>query len=266
MNFLHSSEIYGGGHAESIIGTAIKGRRDRFVIATKVRPLAENPDEAAATGRILEACEGSLRRLQTDYIDVYQLHTHPHPKTLDAVMGTMKRLRSEGKIRWVGISSTNAKGIKGLAETGILTAVMVGYNLMSRDGEATLRLAEAENLGAVVLSPLASGALIGRFFDGPPDLDPMDKRYEQFTSEKAVKAFKKLSELGFLSENGGPTVAQAALRFAIDGAGVTSVLVDAQRPGEIEENAGAAAVQPLAEDQRSQALAIADEAQSLWSG
>ena len=107
VNLLDSAEGYGEGHSEEVIGKALRGRRDRFVIATKVRPEQGDPDEEKARQRILEGCEGSLKRLQTDYIDVYQLHAVPHENTRPIVMETLAELKQQGKIRWFGISSND---------------------------------------------------------------------------------------------------------------------------------------------------------------
>ena len=108
VNLLDSAERYGDGHSEEVIGRAAKGRRDRFVIATKVRLLTNDPDEDGDRNRIVEACEGSLRRLQTDYIDVYQLHAVPHENTMAAVMDTLAQLK-KGRSAGLGSPPTMQK-------------------------------------------------------------------------------------------------------------------------------------------------------------
>ena len=150
---------------------------------------------------------------------------------------------------------------------GELAAMVVGYSMMSRNLEGTLQFAEEENIGTMIASPLASGVLTGRWFDEYPDFPSYDSRYNGFKDKnKTMKAFRKLSELRFLTENGKRTVAQAALRFILDTGGVTSVIPGALRPAEIEEDAGAADVPPLTPEERERAVKIADEASRIWKG
>ncbi|MDA0748996.1 MAG: aldo/keto reductase, partial [bacterium] len=154
VNLLDTAPTYGDGHSEEVLGKALKGRRDRFVLATKARPITDDPDEEKARRNILELCEGSLRRLQTDHIDVYQLHAVPHEATMGAVMETLAELKKQGKIRWFGISTNDVDAIRKLLGLGEISVVQVGYNLLSRSGEEALRLAKAENLGSLIRVPL----------------------------------------------------------------------------------------------------------------
>ena len=179
-------------------------------------------------------------------------------------MTEYRKLQQEGKVRYVVISSSNADGVRALKGHGDLVAIMVGHDMMSPIKRETLQLAEEENLGVVILGALASGFLSGRWFGKVSDIDPLDKRYDSFTSSAAVAALRKLKELEFLTAGGGRAMAQAAVRFVLDTPGVTSVLNGALRPGEIEQTVGALDVPPLTGDERSRALAIAAEANKLW--
>ena len=267
VNLVDTAEIYGDGHSESIIGLAVKGRRDRWVISTKVRGFyTDVPDFDHTRRRIVEACEGGLRRLQSDYIDVFLLHNRPHEETLPIAMETIAQLKKEGKIRWSGISYTAARdseSIRRLVEMG--EVAVVGYNMMSRNDDR-LQFAKEENIGTMIASPLNSGVLSGRWFEDLSSLDPTDRRYEKYASPQGRAALQRLSELRFLTASGERTMTQAALRFILDTDGVTSVIPGALRPSEIEENAGAAQVPPLTDEERSRAIAIADEAGSIWQG
>ena len=258
VNLLDSAEGYGEGHSEEVIGKALRGRRDRFVIATKVRPDRDDPDEERARQRILEACEESLKRLQTDYIDVYQLHAVPHEQTMAVVMKTLADLKQQGKIRWFGISTNDTEAIRKLLTLGEIAMLQVGYNLLNRSGEEALRLAKAENLGTLIRIPLASGALSGKYFVDRK-LDDGDRRTERFTSEKAEATFKKLSELLFLTERTNRTMVQAALRFILDTKGVTAAIPGAKNRKQLGENAGAMDAAPLTDVERARAIEIADE-------
>ena len=264
VNLLDSAETYGAGHSEEVMGKALKGRRDRFIVATKFRPIVDDPDEEKARQRLLEACEGSLRRLQTDYIDIYQLHAVPHENTMPAVMDTLAGLKREGKVRWFGISTNDAGGIRKLLALGDLATLQVGYNLVDRSGEEALQLAKVENLGTLIRVPLASGALSGKYYNTTPQLDAEDVRSGNWTSDKAGPALRKLSELLFLTEGDRRTMVQASLRFVLDTQGVTSVIPGAKSRKQLEENAGAMDVPPLTEKERSRAMAIADESGWSW--
>ena len=264
VNLLDSAESYGAGHSEEVMGKALKGRRHRFVIATKVRPFMDDPGEGKAAQRIVEACEGSLRRLQTDYIDIYQLHAIPDENSMPAVMSTLAQLKREGKIRWFGVSTNDADGIRKLLALGDLATLQVGYSLVDRSGEEALHLAKAENLGTLIRVPLASGALSGKYFNTSPRLDAEDVRRGNWASEKTEPAFRKLSELLFLTEGGRRTMVQAALRFVLDSEGVTSVIPGAKNRNQLEDNAGTMDVAGLTGEERSRAIAIADESRWYW--
>ncbi|MDA0711453.1 MAG: aldo/keto reductase, partial [bacterium] len=215
INLLDTAEGYGRGHSEELIGRATQGVRDHFVIATKVRPITDDPDEHKAKQRIIEACEGSLKRLRTDRIDVYQLHTIPEESTMPVVMDTLADLKKQGKIHWFGISTDDAGAIQKLLALGDLATVQARFNIRDRVGGAALKLAAKENLGALIRGPLDSGALSGKYFKTRPDLDEKDRRLDRFTSDKAVRTFEKLSELLFLTEGTDRTMVQAALRFVL---------------------------------------------------
>ena len=249
-----------GAEGAEIIGEALRGRRDRYVIATKVSPVTDDPDEVKARRRIEKACEESLRRLQTDYIDVYQLHVVPHESTMPVVMDTLARLKTDGKIRWFGISIHDTNAVPKLLALGDLSMLQVSFNLVNRSGEEALRLAQVENLGTLIKSPLQQGVLSGKYFNMATRLDPEDRRREHFADERAVSALKKLSALLFLADGGSRTLVQAALRFVLDTPGVTSVIPSAKNRAQLQENAEAAEIPPLGHGERSRAMAIADAA------
>jgi len=265
INLLDTSASYGAGHSEKVIGRALRGRRDKFIVATKVKPVTDDPDEDKSRQQIVQICESSLKRLQTDYIDVLQLHRDPLESTMPAVVDTLAGLKSQGKIRWFGISTNNTQVVRQLLALGDLAVVQVGYHLINRGGESTLALAKAENLGTLIRLPLAAGALTGKYFNIEPQLTGKDLRMSRFTTERSVISFKRLSELLFLTEGGRRTMVQAALRFVLDTEGVTSVIPGAKNRKQLEENAGTADVPSLSPEERSRAMIIAGEVGSISS-
>jgi myo-inositol catabolism protein IolS len=262
VNLLDTAEAYGDGHGEAVIGEALQGRRDKWIIATKVRPNqgidADTPDEAAVRKRITEACEQSLQRLQTDYIDIYQLHAIPYSWAMPIAMGTLAQLRDAGKIRWYGISTNNREAIDQLRAYGPLHVLQIGYNLLERHADALLHWAQAENMGTLIRVPLAKGMLTGKY-SGPQAvaMPAGDHRYERFQRPVTVDGLQKLPQLGFLQT---PTrsLVQAALRFVLDHPGVSSVIAGAKTRQQIEENIAASALPALVSDERARAIAIAD--------
>ena len=263
INLLDTSASYGGGHSEEVIGRALKDRRSKFIVASKVRPAPGETDEKRAQRQIIDICEGSLKRLQTDYIDIYQLHRDPPISTMSIVMDTLADLKKQGKVRWFGISTNNTRVINQLLALGDLAVVQVGYNLINRGGESTLSLSESEDLGTLIRMPLASGALTGKYFNLVPKLENGDARNSRFKGDRAIAAFERLSDLLFLTEGGRRTMIQAALRFILDTEGVTTVIPGIKNRKQLEENAAAADVPPLSTQERSRAMAIAGEVGSI---
>ena len=263
VNLLDTSASYGGGHSEEVIGQALVGRRSNFIVASKVQPVTDDSDTERARRKIIDICEGSLRRLQTDYIDIYQLHRDPPESTMPIVMDAFSELKRQGKIRWIGSSTNDTRVIRRLLALGDLAVVQVGYNLINRGGESTLALAKAEDLGTLIRMPLASGALTGKYFNVEPQLDDGDARSSRFTGGRSFAAFRRLSDLLFLTQDGRRTMIQAALRFVLDTEGVTSVIPGAKGRQQLEENVGAANVPLLSAEERSTAMAIAGEVGSM---
>ncbi len=260
INLLDTSASYGGGSSEEVLGRALQGRRDKYIVATKVKPGSNSDaDEETAWRGIAEICEGSLKRLQTDYIDVLQLHRDPPEPVMPAVMETLADLKRQGKIRWAGISSNNTNVIGKLLALGELAVVQVGYNLINRGGESALVQAQAENLGTLIRMPMASGALTGRYFETQDRLTGEDLRKGRFMTDRGRAALDRLSELLFLTEDGRRTMVQAALRFVLDTKGVTTVIPGARDREQLEENAAAVDVPPLTPEERSRAKLIAGE-------
>jgi aryl-alcohol dehydrogenase-like predicted oxidoreductase len=262
VNLIDSAESYGSGHSEEVIAQALKGRRDKWIIATKVSPnsgLDADPTDlpTQARNRIFEAVEGSLKRLGTDYIDVYQLHAIPLEGAMPAVMDALATLQTQGKIRWYGISTNNREAIDKLRRLGEIHTLQVGYNLIEQQANDLLHFARRENIGTLLRVPLAKGMLTGKYFKNW-DVPKADVRYERFNRPESIDAFKKLPQLGFLAENTGRTMVQASLRFVLDHPGVSCVIAGAKTPQQIEENTATVDVPPLTESERQRASTIAD--------
>lgn len=262
VNLLDSAEGYGGGHSEELVGQALKGRRDKWVIATKVQPNRgvnkDVPDEDAVRKRIVDACEGSLSRMNTDYIDVYQLHSVPYDWAMPAVMETLATLKEQGKVRWYGISTNNQDAIQKLQTYGSIHVLQIGYNLLERSADALLHWAKAQNVGTLIRVPLAKGQLTGKYFGANAETMPEnDLRYERFQRPEVQDGLKKLPELLFL-QNEKRSMVQAALRFVLDHPGVSCVIAGAKNRAQIEANVVASDLPSLTQEELERALPIAD--------
>jgi aryl-alcohol dehydrogenase-like predicted oxidoreductase len=262
INLIDSAEGYGDGHSEELTGKALQGRRERWVVATKVQPNQEidaaSRDEAAVRRRITEACEGSLRRMQMETIDLYQLHAIPYEWAMPVVMETLAQLQAAGKIRWYGISTNNRAAIDKLRAFGPIHILQIGYNLLERSADALLHWARDENIGTLIRVPLAKGMLSGKYSgEGAATLSSDDLRYERFNRPETIDGLSKLPHLSFLATPKRSMV-QAALRFVLDHPGVSCVIAGAKNRRQIEENAAASELPPLNEEELTRALPIAD--------
>ena len=260
INLVDSAESYGNGHSEAVVGSALRGRRDKWLIATKVTTNlgleAAMPNLAeAARRRIRSAAEGSLRRLACDYVDVYQLHALPLPGAESAVMEELMALKRRGLIRLIGVSSNEAAAIRRLAALGDVDVLQVGYNLVERQGSATLDYARDVGMGTLIRVPLAKGMLSGKYFTNW-ELPAADVRHERFSRPDTAAAFRRLPELAFLAR--GRTMPQAALRFTLDHAGTSCVIAGAKTVAQIEENAAAAEVPALSAAELRRALPLVE--------
>lgn len=270
VNLIDSAESYGVGHSEEVVGQALQGRRNKWIIATKVSPNggldANDPDlPTQAQKRIVEAVEGSLRRLDTDYIDSYQLHAIPLEGAMPAVMETLAKLRDEGKIRWYGVSTNDRGAIDKLRGLGEVHMLQIGYNLLEREADELLHFAKQESIGTLIRVPLAKGMLTGKYFQ-TSEIPKEDIRYERFNRPGSIDAFKKLPALGFLAEDTGRTMVQAALRFTLDHPGTSCVIAGAKTMEQIEQNVASINVPSLTESELQRAFAIADTIQTPnWS-
>ena len=261
INLVDSAESYGNGHSEQVVGRALQGRRDRWLIATKVSTNlgleAEMPDLAeSARERIRTAAEGSLQRLGCGHIDVYQLHALPVPGAEGAVMEELMALKRRGLIRLIGVSSNDVDAIRRLTELGDVDLLQVGYNLIERQGAATLDYAQGAAMGTLIRVPLAKGMLSGKYFTDW-ELPADDVRHERFSRSDSVAAFRRLPGLAFLAR--GRTMPQAALRFTLDHPGTSCVIAGAKTVAQIEDNAAASEVAPLTAAELQRALPLVEE-------
>jgi len=254
ITFFDTADVYGCGHSERLLGQALAGVRDRVVIATKFGFVF---DEATrqATGRdaspayIRRACEASLRRLQTDRIDLYQFHLGDFdPAAAPAVRDVLEELVAADKIRSYAWSTDNAERLKVFAEGPHCTAVQHHLNLFD-DNPTLLALCEQYDLASVNRGPLAMGLLTGKFTT-ETQLPEDDVRHSwNFKQGRQAERLQQLATLREVLTRDGRSPAQAALGWLWARSERTVPIPGFKTVGQVEENAGAASLGPLDADQ-----------------
>jgi aryl-alcohol dehydrogenase-like predicted oxidoreductase len=234
--FWDTADMYGLGASEEICGQLMKGRRDRIVLATKVWARMDGTPNSGGLGarHIIKACEDSLRRLRTDWIDLYYLHL-PDPETpADETLRAVEDLRASGKIRYVGCSNYRAWEIVSLLSTAKengwspVLGVQPPYNLVNRDIEVELLpMASHHGLGVATYSPLARGVLTGKYSGGAvPENSRLARNDRRFLQAEWREASVAIAErLRPLAARLKCTTGQLAIRWAMANASVHSVII-----------------------------------------
>jgi aryl-alcohol dehydrogenase-like predicted oxidoreductase len=231
INFVDTADMYSRGESEEIVGKALKGRRDGIVLATKVyNPMGEDPNQRGNSRRwIMTEVENSLRRLQTDYIDLYQIH-RPDPDTgIEETLSALSDLIRSGKVRAIGSSTMPASDIveaQWVAERRGLERFRTEqptYSILSRGIEAeVLPVAQRYGMGVLVWSPLAQGMLTGRIRKGQPSDLRRTAIFTHLTDERRLDAVEQIIPL---ADKAGLPMTHLAMAFAIAHPGVTSAII-----------------------------------------
>ena len=249
-----TSNVYGCGHSERILGEALAGRRDQVVIATKFGNLFDEETRiiTGASGKredVRAACEASLTRLRTDYIDLYQFHLGDYdPVQAQDVVATLEELVDEGKIRWYGWSTDDPLRAAVFAQGEHCAAVQQRFNIFEGNAE-TLALCERENLASLNRGPLAKGLLTGKF-NADSTLPANDVRTDwNFRTGEEAQRLHQLTQLQGILQEDGRTLAQASLGWLWARSEQTVPIPGFKNVAQVEENLGAAAYGPLAPTQ-----------------
>lgn len=251
-NFLDTSNIYNDGKSETILGSWLKSRNNRaqLVIASKVFfPAGKGPNDTGLSRKhILEQIDASLRRLQTDYIDLYQMHCWDASTPLEETLRTLDDLVHLGKVRYIGASNytaaqlTRAILLSGMHNWIRFDCLQPEYSLLVRSTEWELiPLCQAEGIGVIAWSPLAGGWLSGKYRRGqppPPDsrvgrADRWDDLPEQRENERTWLIIDALIEV---SEECGKSPSQVALNWLLQQPGVTAPIIGARTLAQLEDN------------------------------
>jgi aryl-alcohol dehydrogenase-like predicted oxidoreductase len=218
--FLDSSDAYGNGVNEELLAKALAGRRDKVILATKFGNLGMISPETPVNGRpdyVKQACEKSLKRLNTDVIDLYFQHRVDPDVPIEETFGAMSLLVEQGKVRYLGICEASLQTIKKAHDTHPIVAVQTEYSLWSREPEEKLIHALADlNIGFVNYSPMGRGFLTGTILSSE-DLTENDgrKRHPRFAPENMAKNASLLEVLSTMARNKECTMAQIAIAWTM---------------------------------------------------
>ncbi len=235
MTFIDTAEGY--FDSEAIVGRVVKGRRDRVFLATKL-----SGDQSH--GHMAEAVEASLKALDTDYLDLYQLH-RPKPQwPIQQTMENLVRLRDEGKIRYIGLSNFNAEETAEAMQYGPVLSSQPLYNMLQRRaGDSLLPFCLEKRIGVLPYSPLGKGLLTGRYKPGhrfPPDDIRGEDRINVWSGENAERIFEVTERLKAWAEDHGRDIVQLAVAWTLAHPAVTSTIVGARNPEQLHHSAKAA--------------------------
>ncbi len=245
VNFFDTADAYGDGHAEMLLGRMLEGvPRDRYILADKVyhhwlgEPGSKRVGDLSCD-YILWECEQSLKRLNTDVIDLYQAHfydvlTHP-----EETARAFEKLKKDGKIRYYGASNYNAEHMRAANRFGHFDTLQPRYNLLDRAFEEELAYyCMAENIGVLCYSTLECGLLTGKF-TGDEKFDDVRGIMASFQGEQFQKNVQRVQRLGEIAESLGKSTTQLAIRGALEHPAVHCTIVGIKTPEQIREAAGA---------------------------
>ena len=251
INFIDTANVYGQGAAESFLGEALHGRpRQSYVLATKVYfPMGPN-DRGLSRGQIEKQLDASLRRLRTDYVDLYQCHRYDRETPLEETMEALTRAIEQGKTRYIGFSEWPAEQIQAAIDmTGVARFVssQPQYSLLWREPEKeVIPLCAANGISQIVWSPLGQGVLSGKYDpDQPPPSnsraasEEMGGWMDRLMQPDVLRAVQKLKPI---ANEAGLTLPQFALAWVLREPNVASAIIGASRPEQVRENAGASGV------------------------
>jgi len=276
ITFFDTAEGYGAGYSEELVGRVLASRRDKVVIATKAsrQNLAPNDLEAA--------CEASLRRLQTDYIDLYQIHWPNHDVPIADTVGKLEELKKKGMVRAIGVSNFGVGDMTDYLKQGTPVTNQLPYNLLFRPIEhKVIPLCHEHSVSILPYSPLMQGMLTGKF-NSPDDVPEGRARTRHFSGNRPQashgepgaekETFGAIDEMTEVAKRIGQPLTYVALAWLLAQADVHSVLVGARNVEQLRNNVKAAEVSLSQEDVDALSATTADLKQKLganpdmWNG
>ena len=248
INFIDTANVYGRGSAETVLGEMLAKRpRDSYVLATKVYFPMSDTDKGLSRAQIMKQIDGSLQRLRTEYVDLYQCHRYDPETPLEETMEALTQIVRQGKARYIGFSEWSPKNIEdAIALSGVeqFVSSQPQYSLLHRRPEAkVIPLCAANGISQIVWSPLAQGVLSGKYALGAAlpaatraTSDDMGKMMQNWLRPEVLEAVHKLKPI---ADEADCTMSQLALAWILREPNVASAIVGASRPEQLDENAAA---------------------------
>jgi aryl-alcohol dehydrogenase-like predicted oxidoreductase len=252
INFIDTANVYGRGASETLLGEVLSGhRRSSYVLATKVYFPMSDSDRGLSAAQIHKQIDASLRRLQTDYVDLYQCHRYDDQTPLQETMTALTEVVRAGKARHIGFSEWPVERIDealALPDIERFVSSQPQYSMLWRAPEAeVIPLCTQEEISQIVWSPLGQGVLTGKYLPGEPP--PSDSRaaseemsafIDRLVEPRVLEAVQRLRPV---AEQAGLTMAQLALAWVLREPNVASAIVGASRPEQVHANASAAGIE-----------------------
>lgn len=254
VNLFDTADVYSDGLSEEILGQALDARRDDVLIATKVRmTMGKGPNDAGSSRQhIIRGCEASLRRLGTDWIDLYQLHEWDGQTPIEESLAALEHLVESGKVRYVGASNytgwqlMKALGVADASRWSRFASHQIHYTLQARDSEYELLPASVDQgVGVLVWSPLAGGLLTGKYRrdSAAPEGTRRFSGWDEPPVRDEDQLYAIVDVLLEVAEAHGVSAAQVALAWTLTRPAVSSVIVGARTSEQLADNLGAAELQ-----------------------
>jgi aryl-alcohol dehydrogenase-like predicted oxidoreductase len=253
INFIDTANVYARGGAEEFLGEVLEGRpRDSYVLATKLFFPMSQTDRGLSREQVFKQIDASLRRLRTDYVDLYQCHRYDPETPLEETMEALAEVVCQGKARYLGFSEWTPAQIRAalalMPRVEKFVSSQPQYSILYRVPEReVIPLCAANGISQIVFSPLAQGVLTGKYRPGEPPAagtraasDEMGWAMDRFRADEVLEAVQRLRPI---AERLRITMGQLGLAWVLREPNVASAIVGASRPEQVEENAGASGVE-----------------------
>lgn len=240
INWIDTAAVYGFGHSEKIVAAAVNSIREKVFIATKCGMINDGSGNAAINNHpdnIRKECEESLRRLNTEYIDLYQIHWPDENVEVERSWEMMVRLKEEGKVKYIGVSNFDVPLLERCMKIEHVQSLQPPFSLLNRKVEAEILPYCLENgIGVVAYSPMQAGLLTGKFDINKLAPDDWRRRGSSFRQPFLSKALNLVEELRIVADRKNCSVGNLAVAWVLSNPSVTSAIVGARNSEQVQEN------------------------------